>query len=112
MLDIGPSVVPKAPGEDAALAARRQTGFGEYMGAMAGEGWWNTLAGQARAQVRQAKGGEADPRKLTREDWQASEWQREGLDWYEGLTAGQARVRAEIFDENAYRRRYAEPDKG
>ena len=104
MLDIGPRVVPKAPGEDAALAARRQTGFGEYMGAMAGEGWWNTLAGQARAQVRQAKGGEADPRKLTREDWQSSEWQREGLDWYEGLTAGQARVRAEIFDENAYRR--------
>ena len=104
MLDIGPRVVPKAPGEDAALAARRQTGFGEYMGAMASEGWWNTLAGQARAQVRQAKGGEADPRKLTREDWQASEWQREGLDWYEGLTAGQARVRAEVFDENAYRR--------
>lgn len=104
MLDIGPRVVPKAPGEEQALAARRQTGFGEYMGAMAAEGWWNTLAGQARAQVRQAKGGEADPRKLSREDWQASEWQRDGLEWYEGLTAGQARARAEIFDENAYRR--------
>ena len=104
MLDIGPRVVPKLPGEEQALAARRETGFGEYMGAMASEGWWNTLAGQARAQVRQAKGKEADPRRLSRDEWQASAWQREGLDWYEGLTAGQAKVRAEVFDENAYRR--------
>lgn len=104
MLDIGPAIPRKLPDEERFLAARRQTGFGEYMGAMAGEGWWNTLAGQGRAQVLMEQGREADPKPLTREAWDASPWNREGLDWFEGLTEGQARARAEVFDENAYRR--------
>lgn len=104
MLDTGPAIPRKLPGEERFLAARRPTGFGEYMGAMSGEGWWNTIAGQGRAQVLMQEGREADPTPLARDAWEGSSWKRDGLDWFEGLTEGQAKARAEVFDENAYRR--------
>ena len=89
---------------DAALAVvNRPSRFGEYLGAQVREGFWAGLGGQGLAWLRRLDADNGEP--LDQQAWRDGPHWREGLDWDEGMTEGRARAMAEIFDENAIRRR-------
>jgi hypothetical protein len=89
------------------LAAAGQTPLGDFLAASAEEGWWSTLAGQARAQLRRQAaddaGAVAGLVPLDEEAWRASPHFRQGLTFRPGATERGARVDAEIHDEQKVR---------
>lgn len=123
---------PSNPGlspDGLAQAVRNfRPGLGEYLGAMAGEGFWSTSTGQmnaiepldpttpeGRAEMRgifrrQLGVGERSPEPgvddifLSEPDWRASDWYRDGLQYHGGITPRLARSMADTYDDNQYRR--------
>jgi hypothetical protein len=96
-------------GQDIATFRDQQVpGFGDFLGASAGEGAWGTVIGQAlaRNRVRQAElsAPAEELRELDEPGWRQSDFYREGLPFRPGLTTAGARAIAEIFDENVARR--------
>lgn len=103
-------------------------GFGEYLGAAVGEGFWSTSTGQMAARApldldtaegrgelrglfrRQlGVGGNApiagvDDVFMSEEQWRSADTYREGLQYHGGITARVARSMADTFDDNQYRR--------
>lgn len=82
--------------------------LGQFLGASAAEGFWQTIAGQAAAQgrVRQAEIGAPAEELLELDEaaWRASPNYREGIPFRPGITGAGARALAEVYDENRSRR--------
>jgi hypothetical protein len=93
-----------SPDEAQQAIAGYRPSFGQFMGAMAGEGFWATTTAQGAAWLKVKRVDDAGETPLMAEEWQQSPWYRPGLAWDEGLTPGRARAMAEIHDENTYRR--------
>jgi len=79
-----------------------QSTLGEYLGAMAGEGFWASTTGQAFARQRLSDADEG--RVLGQEEWRGSPFFRERIPFDERMTVGRARALADVHDDNEYRR--------
>lgn len=104
MLDAAPTLPRYTDEGQRGLLLGRRPSLWENLGASASEGLWNTTLGTMGAVGREVAGERADPRPLSREEWEASGLAREGLRWDERMTRGRAEAMARTFDENAYRR--------
>jgi hypothetical protein len=93
--------VPEGVGE--AFLATRRPGLGEFLGANVREGFTNTTPQALGIRGREEVAAEADPRPLTREEWQASGFARPRLEWDERMTRGRAAAMAAEWDERRYR---------
>lgn len=106
------------PLDVATAIANRRTPLGELAGASIEEGFWSG-PGALIARARQGRSGppgaveatdefgqpiNTPTSNYTEEAYRQGPWFREGLAWDQHLTEERARVRAEYFDENQYRR--------
>lgn len=106
-----PAPEPRLAVESATLSTALENArpsLGQFLGANAAEGFWQTIAGQGAAQgrVRQAEIG-APAEELVELDeaaWRASPSFREEIPFRPGITAAGARALAEVYDENRSRR--------
>ena len=84
--------------------------LGSFLGESALDGFWGTVAGQARAEgrIRNAElyAPEAELAPLEEEAWRNGEFHRERLSYAPGMTVARARAMAELYDENASRRAF------
>lgn len=100
---------------------RFQTPFSSYLGAKVGEGWWNSIPGQVTADLSLPQddrrpdptiGVHRGPPRyirtetpiLSENEWKASEFYRAEIPYDGRMTPARAQAKAEVFDENAYRR--------
>lgn len=79
-----------------------EPGFGQYLRAQAGEGFWASTSGQILA--RSGLPDPGDDRVLGQDEWRNSPFFRKGLNWDESMTGARAEAIARTFDENALRR--------
>ena len=106
------------PLDVATAIANRRTPLGELAGASIEEGFWSG-PGALIARARQGRSGppgsvdatdefgqpiNTPTSNYTEDAYRQGPWFREGLAWDQHLTEDRARVRAEYFDENQYRR--------
>ncbi len=113
-----PGLLTETPEDIANRHLVRETPLGEYLGAKVGTGADQTLlsAGFDALAVDVAEKGflgnfpvisfedEPDPPKvLTKEQYEASEWFRPKIPWFEGMTEIRAKAYAENYDAREYR---------
>lgn len=89
------------------------TPMGRYLGAKVGQGWFDSMIGQAATEFSLSPSG--DPRigarsqqqktqtYLKQDEWEAGPHFREKLPFEEFMTDARARDRAEVFDDKTYR---------
>lgn len=104
ILDAAPTLPRFAETDQPAILAGRRPSLGEFLDASVSEGWWNTTLGTGGARGRVQREAEESPQPLSREEWDASPYRRQGLAWDERMTEGRAAAMARIYDENRYRR--------
>jgi hypothetical protein len=104
-----PDIDVETPQDIIAGQQLRVTPLGEYLGAKSGEGFEMSTPGVMSQETRILAKELDDPRpgyekQMSREDWEAGPWHREGIVWNDEFTPARAQVYAEDYDARQYRK--------
>lgn len=104
-----PEPLLETPDDILSSEGLRETPLGEYLGAKASESFEMSLPGVISQETRIFMRELEDPRlgyekQMTREEWEASPFHRDGIQWDDEFTPARAQVYAEDHDARQYRK--------